>query len=284
MRPESLAAHFVNDLFPAAQGVVDSPAVSHCMRFAIEMARVSAITILTATEATKEIILAGLSSTMRQWRQKCASQIDLLGICVMSKALDTRRGRYSSGDPAHCPFRLIALPDRQAIFQNNDGYMTPGCLVYIYGKNGKQPTVHDPCQYHDCTGPNPISLDVSSHIMDIEQTQLSFNPLSMVDPLEVRGTWSKTAPHNMSQTLYDDFLSKVDIWHNDLTRDMPGRLVDMSLFKRALLNEEGLGAGSPNHRTTAGRTAPLKSATEDDTKYFDMMMVGLFNYYAKKPK
>lgn len=31
MRPESLAEHFVNDLFPAAQGVVDSPAVCVCM-------------------------------------------------------------------------------------------------------------------------------------------------------------------------------------------------------------------------------------------------------------
>lgn len=65
MRPESLASHFVNDLFPAAQGVVDSPAVSHCMRFAIELARLSAIAIVTGKEATVDTILSQMSSTSR---------------------------------------------------------------------------------------------------------------------------------------------------------------------------------------------------------------------------
>ena len=60
MRPESVAAHFVNDLFPAAQGVVESPAVSHCMRFAMEMARVNVIAILTGTPATRDSIIAGI--------------------------------------------------------------------------------------------------------------------------------------------------------------------------------------------------------------------------------
>lgn len=51
MRPESLADRFVNDLFPAAQAVVDAPAVSYCMRYAIELARSNVVALLTSTEA-----------------------------------------------------------------------------------------------------------------------------------------------------------------------------------------------------------------------------------------
>lgn len=244
MRPESLAAHFVNDLFPAAQGIVDSPAVSHCMRFAMEMARVSVITILTGTDATRDTIVAGLSSTMRQWRQRCAAQIDLLGVCVMTKALDSRNGVYSTGDPSHCAFRLS--PGN--VYRTSLGYITPGCLVYVYGSQS-QPTIHDPCQVYDCSvAGDPILLDITTNIVGESRTRLKFNPLDMVDPLEVRGIWDKTLSisSTLNQSTYDLFLQKVDEWHSDLTRDMPGRLTDMSLFRRALLNEERSGVGSPN--------------------------------------
>lgn len=76
LRGESLAAHFVNDLFPAAQGVVDSPAVSHCMRYAIEVARLSVITIVsgntgtTTSNPTRQTIMASMSSTANSWKKR----------------------------------------------------------------------------------------------------------------------------------------------------------------------------------------------------------------------
>ena len=156
MRPESLASHWVNDLFPAAQGVVDSPAISHCMRFAMEVARVSVINILTSTLETRETILATLSGTMRKWRQKCSAQIDLLGVCVMTKALDSKNGVYSSGPPSHCAFRLD-----DSKYMTPLGYITPGCLVYAYGFNGASATIHDPCQFYDCTLPGKLFGEIS---------------------------------------------------------------------------------------------------------------------------
>ena len=209
MRPESVAAHFVNDLFPAAQGIVDSPAVSHCMRFAMEMARVSVITILTGTPATRENIVAGLSSTMRQWRQRCAAQIDLLGVCVMTKALESKTGVYSTGEPVHCNFRL----DAPNTFRNSIGYMTPTCLVYIYATDVTPATIHDPCQKIDCTiHGDPRILNTITDIRDSSGTLLKFNPLTMVDPLEVRGTWDRTlsVSSTLNQSDYEAFLTKAD--------------------------------------------------------------------------
>lgn len=125
---------------------------------------------------------------------------------------------------------------------------------------------------------------VQDDIKNVPQTAIKFNPLAMVDPLEIRGTWSKTAPYQVNQSTYDVFLQKVEEWHSDLTRDMPGRLTDVSLFRRALLNEERSGIGSPNPGSLgAPLGTPLKTATErpGETRHCDMMVVSLtplFNY------
>ncbi len=245
------------------------------MRFAMEMARVSVITILTGTLDTRETLLAGISGTMRQWRQKCSAQIDLLGVCVMTKALESRDGAFSNGPPSHCSFRLDT--DK---YITPLAYITPGCLVYVYENNGMPATVHDPCQFYDCTLPGLYqTFRVQLDIINVPQTLLKYNPLNMVDPLEVRGKWSKIAPLNVNQSTYDVFLAKVEEWHSDLTRDMPGRLTDVSLFRRALLNEERSGIGSPNPGgLNAPYGTPLKTATErsGETRHCDMMVVSAY--------
>lgn len=68
------------------------------MRFAIEIARLNVIAIVSGTEATREQIMAQLSSTAIMWKKRCAAQIDLLGICVMTKALEARDGVYRYDD------------------------------------------------------------------------------------------------------------------------------------------------------------------------------------------
>lgn len=281
MRGESLAAHFVNDLFPASQGVVDSPAVSHCMRYAIEVARVAVMSRVTVAAGggtngtiSREAILASMSSTAASWKARCAAQIDLLGICVMTKALDAKGGTYSTGNPTRCAFRLDG-----GQFVTAAAYITPGCLVYVYGTAPLfQPTLHDPCQFHDCTGEVPLVLNVATQIKGESRTLVLFDPTKMVDPLEVRGAWASQAPvmfdnlTRMDQGVYDTFLAGVAAWHDDLTKDLPGRITDTSLFRRSLINEEATGVGGPNNHGSASNR-PLKSATEADTRHCDMMQV-----------
>lgn len=275
LRGQSLAAHFVNDLFPAAQGVVDSPAVSHCMRYAIEVARLSVIAIITGTsDATRQTIMASMSPTANSWKRRCAAQIDLLGICVATKALSSPlNGRYSTGDPEHCPFRL-SVPDG---YKNSLAYITPGCLVYVHSSN--PPTLHDPCQHHDCTSESvPLLLNTATQIRDVQATKVLFNPTEMVDPFEVRGTWARDeAPLGINRTDYDAFLDKVAAWHSDLTKDLPGRLTNTALFRKALINEEASGVGGPNvvPNSGAGQGTALKSATETNSRHCDMMQVSV---------
>lgn len=198
----------------------------------------------------------------------------------MTKALDARDGVYSTGNPTHCAFRL----ESQNTFRTTAAYITPGCLVYVYGS---PPTVHDPCQFFDCTMPGlPIVLSVNTHIKNEPRTLLRFNPMDMVDPMEVRGTWAATPPLNgtfASQEDYDLMLQRVEEWHDDLTKDLPGRMVGggMSLLRRSLLDEERSGVGSPNMGPNMGPGIgqPLKTVTEQGgaqgtgTRHCDMMVV-----------
>ena len=280
MRPETLAGHFVNDLFPAAQGLVDSPAVSHCMRFAIEVARLNVIAIVTGTNSTRESIISRLSSTANAWKQRCAAQIDLLSMCVMTKALDSRNGVYSSGNPTHCAFTLYSTEKQDTgVYRTPEAYITPGCLVYVFGTvsgtTKVPPTLHDPCMFYDCSS-ELSPLDVEEDIVNVIQTKVLFNPMEMVDPLEVRGNWPVKRPENSSYTddEYASHLAKVKEWHDDLARDLPGRITDTSLFRRSVIDEEPSGVGSPNLWSNSGdeSSRPLKTATEDNSKYCDMMV------------
>jgi hypothetical protein len=276
MRPESVAAHFVNDLFPASQGVVDSGPGSHCMRYVIELARTNVATLLTSTNTTREQVLASQSVTMNAWRQRCAAQVELLGMCVTTGALDVRNVQHSTL-PTHCAFVL----DAHGQYSTTRAYMTPSCLVYVYGPPA---TLHDPCRVYDCTavGGLPLVLNVVNDVVGNPATRVQYNPRDMVDPGEVRGVWAdRLSDHpnstgTMNETEYDTFLQLVQQWYDDIGRDLPGRITDTSLFRRALLDEENTGVGSPNNAASGGK--PLKTATEQpgtqgNTRHCDMMQV-----------
>lgn len=274
MRPESLAGLFVDDLFPAAQGVVDSAPVSHCMRYALEVARVNVIAILTGTNTTREQIMTQQSAAARMWRQKCAAQVRLLGMCVTTKALDVKGGVLSK-QPSQCPFRLAP----GAVYSNSQGYITPGCLVYAYASSNLQrATLHDPCRFHACSV--LVSLRIKEDLVDQPRTYVPFNPVNLVDPYEVRGVWPSVLEGNKNnQTVsdvqrYERFLASVQKWYDDMDRDLPGGIVDVSLFQRSLLDEEtGTGVGSPYvfFSSSVLQAPALKSTTTTTTTRCDMM-------------
>jgi hypothetical protein len=247
------------------------------MRYAIELARKNVIDLINNNNNQSR----ANSHVVDSWKQKCAAQIGLLGICVMTNALDARDGTLSIL-PSHCAFRL-----NNGAYKTQDGYITPGCLVYAYSTR----KVYDPCQGYDgiCTEQGlPYNLDVLTDIVGNPATLLKFNPADMVHPLDsIRGQWSlKKTSQNITQLDYDTLIKKVALtWHDDLTKDLPSRLADTSLFRRSLINEERSGIGSPNTGPNYGPNIgqPLKAATEmpgthGNTRHCDMIVVRVSLY------
>lgn len=282
MRPESLADRFVNDLFPAAQAVVDSPAVSYCMRYAIELARANAIILLKSnTSSSAEQVMASLSGTVASWKHKCAAQIDLLGVCATTRALDVVSDPYlylkQELWPTHCPFKF--MPTGNLYSNSQYGLVTtPGCLVY----HAQTQKLYDPCRVLPCNQSSsddpfvllPEQCRNAGRQCDIQQVlapmEMPFHPMSMVDKYEVRGTWPAATVQQQQEGLLSA-LKQEQERQDDLRRDMPSRLASLDLFRRALLDQEAGGVGSPNSFPGA---APVGVATEETgTRHCDMVQV-----------
>lgn len=90
----ALLDEFVEDLFPMAQGVSDSGAVSYCLRYAIELARLRALELMLgalreaggasgASPLWEEMVRQKANATL--WRQRCGSQVSVRA-CVRARA------------------------------------------------------------------------------------------------------------------------------------------------------------------------------------------------------
>jgi hypothetical protein len=268
MRPESLADKFVDDLFPAAQGVFGSAPVSHCLRFVIELARLQAMTLADlvvkgdngdngANGANGAPNNASSSSTFAQqsfiansWKSKCAAQIDLVGMCAVTRALDAVGGVWSTGEP-DCPFEWSG-GNGKAI--NGNGYITPSCLVYIHTTS----EVHDPCRYYDCSAESvkstkilitPSTLRTNQAVRT--KTLLPYNPLQFVNVAKdvfAGAKWSTDAlesSKNASQ--HASFLSRMGAWYSNLQKAIPPRLSGISrLYTMMTQESENENKGDEN--------------------------------------
>jgi len=76
--PQSLVDHFIDDLFPAAQGVRQSGAVSTCLRFSIELARQIAY-----QEAGLTVAAADQTSVTGVWRRRCERKLQQVALCEL---------------------------------------------------------------------------------------------------------------------------------------------------------------------------------------------------------
>ena len=121
--PTALVDNFIDDLFPAAQGVRQSAAVSACTRFSIEVARQSAY-----TEAKLMLAAADQAAVVSTWRRRCEAKIRQVAFCNVYGIYDV------PGQSTGCPFYID-----QATFKPDKYTVTPGCLV-IFNKK-----VYDPC-------------------------------------------------------------------------------------------------------------------------------------------
>jgi hypothetical protein len=119
--PQSVVDSFVDDLFPAAQGVRQSGAVSSCMRFSIEVARMSAY-----QEANLVVAAADQGAVVATWRRRCEMKLRQVAFCQVYGVYNVFA---SAGE---CPFHITS--SATAAYS-----VTPACLVIYDGK------VYDPC-------------------------------------------------------------------------------------------------------------------------------------------
>lgn len=121
--PQSLVDHFVDELFPAAQGVRQAAPISYCMRFSIELARLHAY-----QHANLVISASQQSNVVATWRQRCDMKLKQVTAC------ETYRVFNINQTAPNCPFEV---PDAYA------HSVTPNCLV-VYNGDAYDPCLCDP--------------------------------------------------------------------------------------------------------------------------------------------
>ena len=154
-----LSQAFVEQLFPAAQGVEEAGAVSYCLRYTIEVARYTALELVdplaAATLAQREAV--------ERWRVRCGAQLQIVTLCV---GLDAYRPR-AFGTDRPCPhFTATGL--------SAGDYATPECLVRVGG------TYYDPCRCVPCVGAQATPLMPSQYARP--ECEIRFDPRAVAPP------------------------------------------------------------------------------------------------------
>ena len=130
----SIANHFVDDLFPAAQGVRQSLPQTYCTRYGIELAR------LTVYKAAGLLSASGQQAgVMEKWRNRCQYKLEELAVCNLHKVVQAYNVTHTSTN--HCPFTVRAEKGSENLFS-----VTPGCLIVVWNTDrGSLNGIYDPC-------------------------------------------------------------------------------------------------------------------------------------------
>lgn len=165
-----LAEGFVEQLFPMAQGVEEAGAVAHCLRYAIEVARLAALALAApdSPEAARQ------DQTVSRWRRRCGAQLQLLGLCVNLGAFRPPDKHFVRGCAHFAPVALDWF------------YTTPGCLAWING------SFYDPCRCMACAGDAGALLD-PAFLQATPGCRLRFDPRSALRASPI-GWWAADAP------------------------------------------------------------------------------------------
>lgn len=192
-------------------GVSSSASISHCLRYAIELARLQVLRLVTT-----DIQYAQQTFISNAWKAKCLAQLDLVGMCAVTKALDVVGGTWSTGPP-NCAFQWKNNNEQTYMLFN--AYITPGCLVYLMDTH----EAHDPCKFYDCAasanGGERIQVQVSDFLQANVRvkTLVAYNPMQLVNvyrDMHAGAKWS-TATTNTT------FLQKMSEWYSSLKAISP---------------------------------------------------------------
>ncbi|MBV5332402.1 hypothetical protein JZU54_02285, partial [bacterium] len=95
----SIADHFIDEMFPAAQGVRQSAPQSYCVRYGIELAR------LTVYKASGLAFAIGQQqATVDKWKLRCQFKLRQVAVCKKHQILNATG---PPTDTTNCPFSLV---------------------------------------------------------------------------------------------------------------------------------------------------------------------------------
>ena len=165
------AAHlrlFVSTLFPVGQGVYESGATAHCLRYTVESALLAAMELALPLAPGLGPALAAQRLVSDLWRVRCEGQIALLALC---------KGLGAFQPPVNPSLRTAPCPFSVSV--SGDVYVTPGCLVHRGGR------FYDPC---NCPGfaCGPSKPQFASFV---EACRIPFDPRAMVGDDVPLGGW-----------------------------------------------------------------------------------------------
>ena len=129
----SIADHFIDDLFPAAQGVRQSTPQTYCTRYGIELAR------LTVYKEARLDAAAGQQERVAdKWRMRCQFKLEELAVCNIHHVIKAYDVAHESD--SHCPFIINAAAS------DHFYSVTPGCLLVVWNTHGGLlDGIFDPC-------------------------------------------------------------------------------------------------------------------------------------------
>ena len=167
-----LVDQFVDQLFPAAQAVEEAGAVSYCLRYVLELARLQALELLPGSSVRAE--RAAQRERAETWRRRCGAQLHLLHLCT---TLDVYRPLTLARDAVglSCPHFKLPLPadgDARVV------YLTRQCLVSVDG------VFYDPCRCVPCAGQRANAseaLNLTAVLGMGARCRLKFDPREMVE-------------------------------------------------------------------------------------------------------
>lgn len=147
----SIADHFIDELFPAAQGVRQSLPQSYCMRYGIELARLTVY-------KTMGIDISEQQGVVTKWRARCQYKLEELAICNTYRVYNATGGPQ---DTTQCPFTLSVIAALQSTYA-----VTPGCLLIIWNTQQQQDGIYDPCICVPCVNAH-TNIDVPAQLTSI---------------------------------------------------------------------------------------------------------------------
>jgi hypothetical protein len=185
--PDNLADELVDALFPMAQGVEEAGAVSYCLRYVIELARLTALKLALDQYSFEAV---SQEKHVNTWRIRCGSQLQLVHMCVN---LDVFRQPVSG---------VKLTTDTCRHFRPLTGptyYTTLDCIVSISG------VFYDPCRCVTCAGDSSMEVTVQ-YLQSNPLCRLRFDPRTIVQTKAPIGTWADGSfSMDFSDLLKDSF-------------------------------------------------------------------------------
>ena len=177
-----LTKAFIDELFPAAQAAEESGALAYCLRYAIELARLTVMN-MTAQEGPGLSLQQERAST---WGKRCGAQLQVVHLCVNLDAY--RPSRPELQQTRGCPHFTAMSPPGRVI------YATPACLVNADG------VFYDPCICIACSGVATRVLMPQEY--EREECRIRFDPRRMIR--DAPAGWTDGTPPGADETLLVD--------------------------------------------------------------------------------